>query len=41
MVIWHGESTDTLSGDPNKNQLKLQKSIEELFGKFPKVKAKK
>jgi hypothetical protein len=41
MVIWHGESTDTLSGDPNKNELKLQKSVEDLFKKFPKVKAKK
>ena len=41
LVIWHGESTDTLSGDPNKNQLKLQKSIEDLFNKFPKVKTKK
>jgi hypothetical protein len=41
LVIWHGESTDTLSGDPNKNELKLQKSIEELFNKFPKVKTKK
>ena len=41
LVIWHGESTETLSGDPNKNQLKLQKSVEELFNKFPKIKAKK
>jgi hypothetical protein len=41
MVIWHGESTDTLSGDPNKNELKLQKAVEDLFKKFPKVKVKK
>jgi hypothetical protein len=41
LVIWHGESTDALSGDPNKNELKLQKSVEDLFNKFPKVKTKK
>ena len=33
MVIWHGESTETLSGDPNKNQLKLQQAVEASNGK--------
>ena len=41
MVVWDWESTDTLSGDPNKNELKLQKAVEDLFKKFPKVKAEK
>jgi hypothetical protein len=41
MVIWHGESTDTLTGDPNHNLLKVQKAIEDLFKKFPKSKVKK
>jgi hypothetical protein len=40
MVIWHGESTETLSGDPNKNQLKLQQAVEALFKKFPTPKKK-
>jgi hypothetical protein len=35
MVVWHGESTDSLSGDPKKNQKKMEKDVESLFKKFP------
>lgn len=34
-VIWHGNATDTLAGDPEKNQKKLNKAVADLFKKFP------
>jgi hypothetical protein len=34
-VIWHGSSTDTLTGDPEKNEKKLEKAVTALFKKFP------
>jgi hypothetical protein len=34
-VIWHGVSTDALIGDPEKNEKKMDKSVGELFKKFP------
>lgn len=34
-VIWHGSATDTLAGEPEKNQKKLDKAVSALFKKFP------
>lgn len=34
-IIWHGSSSDTLTGDPAKNEKKLQKAVANLFKKFP------
>lgn len=34
-VIWHGDCSDTLSSKPDKNETKLEKSVAELFKKFP------
>ena len=34
-VIWHGSSTDTLTGNPEKNEKKLDKAVADLFKKFP------
>ncbi len=34
-LIWRGESSDTLSGKPDKNDKKLDKSVAEMFDKFP------
>lgn len=34
-VIWHGSVDDTLTGDPEKNEKKLEKALAELFKKFP------
>ena len=34
-VVWHGVSNDTLTGNPDKNEKKLEKDVEELFKKFP------
>jgi hypothetical protein len=34
-VIWHGDSSDTLSQKPEKNETKLEKAVAELFKKFP------
>jgi hypothetical protein len=34
-VIWHGDCSDTLSGNPEKNEKKLEKSVADLFKKFP------
>jgi|HubBroStandDraft_6_1064221.scaffolds.fasta_scaffold150673_1 hypothetical protein len=34
-VIWHGSVSDTLSGDPEKNEKKLDKGVANLFKKFP------
>ncbi len=34
-VIWQGVSTDTLSGNPEKNEKKLEKSVADAFKKFP------
>ena len=33
-VIWHGVCTDTLTGNPEKNEKKLDKEIAEVFKKF-------
>jgi len=34
-LIWHGECTDTLTGNPEKNEKKLDKSVADVFRKFP------
>lgn len=34
-VIWHGECTDTLTQNPEKNEKKLEKSVADVFKKFP------
>jgi len=34
-VIWHGVLTDTLSGNPDKNEKKLDKDVADVFKKFP------
>jgi hypothetical protein len=34
-LMWRGMSTNTLSGDPEKNAKKLQQSVEEMFKHFP------
>jgi hypothetical protein len=34
-VIWHGVSSDTLTGDPVKNEKKLDKDVADVFKKFP------
>ena len=34
-VIWHGVCSDTLSGDPEKNEKKLEKAVADVFKKFP------
>jgi hypothetical protein len=34
-LIWRGRSTETLSGKPEKNEKKLEKSVEEMFKHFP------
>jgi hypothetical protein len=34
-LIWRGQATDTLSGKPDKNDKKLDHSVEDMFKKFP------
>jgi hypothetical protein len=34
-LVWRGVSTETLSDKPEKNEKKLQKSVAEMFKKFP------
>ena len=34
-VIWHGVCTDSLTGNPEKNEKKLEKSVADVFKKFP------
>jgi hypothetical protein len=34
-VIWHGVCTDTLTGSPEKNEKKMEKSVADVFKKFP------
>jgi hypothetical protein len=34
-VIWHADASDTLTGNPEKNQKKLEKTVTEVFKKFP------
>ena len=34
-VIWHGVSTGTLSGKPEKDEKKLEKAVADVFKKFP------
>lgn len=34
-VIWHGDCSDTLSGNPEKNEKRLEKAVEDVFKKFP------
>jgi len=34
-LIWRGTSTETLSTKPDKNEKKLEKSVEDMFKKFP------
>jgi hypothetical protein len=34
-LIWRGQVTKTLSGNPEKNAKKLQGDINDLFKKFP------
>ena len=34
-VIWHGVCTGTLTGDPQKDEKKLEKAVADVFRKFP------
>ncbi len=34
-LLWRGQATDTLSGNPEKNTKKLDKAVADLFKKFP------
>jgi hypothetical protein len=34
-VIWHADSTETLTGNPEKNEKKLEKAVADVFKKFP------
>jgi hypothetical protein len=34
-LVWRGTSTETLSSKPDKNEKKLEKSVEEMFMHFP------
>ena len=34
-VIWHGVCSDTLTGNPDKNETKMEKAVAEVFKKFP------
>ncbi len=34
-LVWRGSATDTLSDKPEKNEKKLDKSVEDMFKKFP------
>jgi hypothetical protein len=34
-LIWRGSATDTLSGNPEKNEKKLDKAVEDMFKHFP------
>ncbi len=34
-LIWRGVAKDTLSNNPQKNQKKLQKTVDKMFRKFP------
>jgi hypothetical protein len=34
-VIWHGDCSDTLTGNPEKNEKKLEKAVGDVFKKFP------
>lgn len=34
-VIWHGVCSDTLAGNPEKNEKKLEKAVADVFKKFP------
>jgi hypothetical protein len=34
-LIWHGTTTATLSGNPEKNEKKLDKDVADVFKKFP------
>ena len=35
MMIWRGTAERALSGDPEKNEKKLQDEIKNMFKKFP------
>jgi hypothetical protein len=37
-LIWRGTATETLSTHPDKNEKKLEKSVEEMFKHFPSTK---
>jgi len=34
-VIWHGVCSDTLTGNPEKNERKLEKAVADVFKRFP------
>jgi hypothetical protein len=34
-VIWHGVCTTSLTGNPEKNEKKLEKSVADVFKRFP------
>jgi hypothetical protein len=34
-LIWRGSATDTLSDKPDTNEKKLEKSVGDMFKKFP------
>jgi len=34
-LVWHGDCSDTLTANPEKNEKKMEKSVAEAFKKFP------
>jgi Domain of unknown function (DUF4136) len=34
-LIWRGQSSDTLSSKPEKNDKKMEKAVGDMFKKFP------
>jgi hypothetical protein len=34
-LVWRGSGTEALSGKPEKNEKKLEKTLEEMFKHFP------
>jgi hypothetical protein len=34
-LVWRGIATDTISSDPQKNAMKIEKAVEKMFKKFP------
>ena len=40
-LVWRGNSSDTLSNNPNKNIKNLDKDVEKMFKQFPPGSSKK
>jgi len=34
-MLWRGNATDTVSGDPKENEAKIQEAVHKMFEKFP------